>query len=398
MQSSMFQRVLQAQTAYQEDLFRRANVVGVATGRKNQEDDGEPSIVILVESKQPISALSAEDRIPDRINGIRTDVLEVGYLEAQAAQNPRGRFRPTVMGGVSIGHFKITAGTFGVIVYDTFTGEKFILSNNHVMANSNEALPGDAILQPGPTDGGQNPGDKVASLSRFIPLHYIEGDVNPPTPPDAPDPTPTPRPDPVDPSEPPTPSCDVVDVMVSSANMLAGILGSEKRVAASTVAQASASASSSTTATQPMTPATAPTVQSTTNTVDAALASPTDPSMFQDDIMNIGKIIGTKPPTLGMSVRKMGRTTGLTTGTVNLLNATVNVAYNTSLGTRTARFTGQVIATAMSQGGDSGSLVVDANENRAVGLLFAGSGVATIFTPIDIVLNALNVKFMSLEG
>ncbi|MEQ8672694.1 MAG: hypothetical protein RLP44_24000 [Aggregatilineales bacterium] len=403
MQSSIFQRVLQAQSAYQEDLFRRANVVGVAAGLKNQEDGGEPSIVILVQEKQPFSALSAEDRIPERINGIRTDVMEVGYLEAQAAINPKGRFRPSIPGGVSIGHYKITAGTLGVIVYDLFTGEKLILSNNHVLANSNEALTGDAILQPGPTDGGQNPADKVATLERFIPLHYIEGDVNPPTPDPTPDPSPNPnpRPDPVDPGQPPA-GCDIVDVVVSSANALAGLLGSEKRVTATSASEVdkrptppSEAFSASSVA---ITPATAPTVQATTNSVDAALARPIDPTMFSDEITQIGTITSTKPAMLGMRVRKYGRTTSYTESQITLLNATVNVAYSTSKGTRTARFSGQVISGAMSQGGDSGSLVVDATENRAVGLLFAGSSVATIFTPIDLVLNALNVKFLDPEA
>ena len=61
------------------------------------------------------------------------------------------------------------------------------------------------------------------------------------------------------------------------------------------------------------------------------------------------------------------------------------------IGDLPARFTGQVLTEAMSQGGDSGSLVVDGTENKAVGLLFAGSPVATVFTPIDAVLVALNV-------
>lgn len=98
-------------------------------------------------------------------------------------------------------------------------------------------------------------------------------------------------------------------------------------------------------------------------------------------------VSGTKPAMLGQKVRKSGRTTGYTEGTITLLNATINVAY----GDRTARFTGQVITTPMSQGGDSGSLIVDGTENKAVGLLFAGSNLSTIFTPIDEVLSALNV-------
>jgi hypothetical protein len=93
-----------------------------------------------------------------------------------------------------------------------------------------------------------------------------------------------------------------------------------------------------------------------------------------------------------MRVSKFGRTTGYTEGTVTLLNATVNIQYNTAQGLKTARFVGQTITEGMSEGGDSGSLVVDTSENKAVGLLFAGSTQATIFTPIEVVLNALNVS------
>jgi hypothetical protein len=127
------------------------------------------------------------------------------------------------------------------------------------------------------------------------------------------------------------------------------------------------------------------------NLVDCALARPLDAGMFSDDIRSIGMISGTKPASLGMRVRKTGRTTEYTEGNVTLLNATVNIAYSTLQGPRTARFVGQVITQPMSQGGDSGSLIVDVADNRAVGLLFAGSPQATIFNPIDNVLRVLNV-------
>jgi hypothetical protein len=113
--------------------------------------------------------------------------------------------------------------------------------------------------------------------------------------------------------------------------------------------------------------------------------------MFSDDIKNIGMVYEPKPPALGMRVRKFGRTTEYTEGNITLLNATVNINYSTVHGPRTARFIGQVITESMSQGGDSGSLIVDIAENKAVGLLFAGSNLATIFTPIQVVLDALNI-------
>lgn len=385
MQSSMFQRIVQTQLDFQEELLMKRNVVGVAVGYKAtaQGISDTPAVVVLVETKLPLAALSTEDEIPKEINGIRTDVLQVGRLEAQVG--PRDRVRPTIPGGVSIGHYKITAGTLGVMVKDRDTGEPFLLSNNHVLANSNEALVGDPILQPGSTDGGRNPDDMVARLERFVALNYLEGDVHPPGPTE-PNPSPgTPTPIPT-PTDPPSGGCDIVDVFVGLSNFFAGISGSQKRVQA-TSAQALAQASGT------VVSANAHAQSTATNDVDAALARPITKSMFSYEIMNIGVINGVKPPMLGMNVRKMGRTTGFTQNSITLLNATVNVGYSTSLGSRTARFTGQVITGAMSQGGDSGSLIVDGSENKAVGLLFAGSSQATIFTPIEKVMNALRFTF-----
>jgi hypothetical protein len=95
---------------------------------------------------------------------------------------------------------------------------------------------------------------------------------------------------------------------------------------------------------------------------------------------------------IGQRVKKYGRTTGLTKGRVLAVNATVNVGY----GGGTARFVRQVIITpgGFSAGGDSGSLVVVAgglNNRRPVGLLFAGSSLVTIATPIDRVLARFGV-------
>jgi len=53
-----------------------------------------------------------------------------------------------------------------------------VLSNNHVLANSNGAALGDSILQPGPADGGTNPADRIAILERFVPIAFGAGTVN----------------------------------------------------------------------------------------------------------------------------------------------------------------------------------------------------------------------------
>ncbi|MDX2162477.1 MAG: hypothetical protein SF162_14215 [bacterium] len=396
-------QAVQAQAANEDKLLAKNNVVGVGVGFK--ESNGvvtdEVAVVVLVQQKVEFSALSAEDVIPRDLDGIRTDVLEVGYLRAQ--ENPlnaqavtaRDRFRPLIPSGVSIGHRGITAGTLGTIVKDKRTGEALILSNNHVLANSNDAMVGDAIVQPGPMDGGKDPADVVARLERFVRLRYTdETDSAPPVNTNPGGGTPPPGPNPGTGTPGTSSGCDLLSVLITLANALAAILGSQNRVTVTkpqTTAQTVPMAQTESGLSVPASSGLAVAQAVPTNTVDAALARPLDPALFVDEVRNIGIVNATKAPALGMRVRKYGRTTEYTEGTINLLNATVDIGYSTARGQKTARFTGQVIATAMSQGGDSGSLVVDAAEQKAVGLLFAGSTQATIFTPIDLVLNALDI-------
>lgn len=81
------------------------------------------------------------------------------------------RTRPmrSAPGGVSIGHYLITAGTLGCLVRDK-EGRTHILSNNHVLANSNNARPLDPVYQPGPYDGG-TARHEIAKVSRWRSLN-----------------------------------------------------------------------------------------------------------------------------------------------------------------------------------------------------------------------------------
>ncbi len=95
--------------------------------------------------------------------------------------------------------------------------------------------------------------------------------------------------------------------------------------------------------------------------------------------------------TLGLPVKKIGRTSVLTTGTVTAVNVTVNVGYSGGV----ARFVGQIVTSRhFIKSGDSGSLMVTDNaNNNPIGLLFAGTsdGIA-VANPIDEVLQAFNVS------
>jgi len=90
-----------------------------------------------------------------------------------------------------------------------------------------------------------------------------------------------------------------------------------------------------------------------------------------------------------LSVKKSGRTTGLTKATISAANVTVDVSYGSR---QTARFVNQVLVTPGNfiASGDSGSLMVEDVDVApgAVGLLFAGSSSVAIANPIDAMLNA----------
>src|SRR5215203_354225 len=148
-----------------------SNVVGVGYGAKITagsgvyESDGL-TVRVYVRAKMPQAALSLSRivPVPPSVNGIPTDVVQVGDLTAQA--------RPT-MCGVSCGHHRDRTGTLGCLVRerDVDTDEHFILSNNHVLANANRAARGDAILEPALDDGGK-PDDPIATLTAFEPIHF----------------------------------------------------------------------------------------------------------------------------------------------------------------------------------------------------------------------------------
>jgi hypothetical protein len=307
--------------------------VGVGYQVKGGEQTSNYAIVVMVSRKLPLPALPPNAILPKNVDGVVIDVIEVGELCALQARTDRWRPAP---GGISIGHYKITAGTFGAVVRDRDSGERLVLSNNHVIANSNDAVPGDQILQPGPIDGGSPDVDTIAQLDRFCPIEFA--------------------------TEPGT--CDIADTYASLGNAIAGLLGSQHRV---NTQQADPQA---------------------VNLVDAAVAKPVNDSDVLDEILGIGTIEGSEEGILGMSVRKSGRTTSFTTSQINLINATVDVNYGSD---RTARFENQLVSGPMSQGGDSGSLLVAGESQHAVGLLFAGSNQSTIFNPIQAVLDCLEV-------
>jgi hypothetical protein len=152
---------LAAKARHAPSLMRIPGVVGTAVGRL---PNGAPVVRIFV-SRPDVAGL------PAVLDGVPAQVTVSGLFMARS--DPTTRQRPAPL-GFSVGHFAITAGTIGALVQNA-AGDVFILSNNHVLANSNNAAVGDAILQPGPFDGGTNPADQIATLAAFQAIDFAGG-------------------------------------------------------------------------------------------------------------------------------------------------------------------------------------------------------------------------------
>lgn len=311
-------------------LMQKPNVVACGVGYKEAAGQltNELCVVVSVTKKVPVAQLAPSELVPKTVGEMPTDVQETGVI--RALQSPTGKWRPAP-GGVSIGHVDITAGTLGCLVYRG--GDLLILSNNHVLANCNRGKRGDAIVQPASQDGGALQ-DQIATLEDFVSLDFGQA----------------------------TSSCGVSNAAAKAFNVVAQIIGSQHRMSA---------------------------FQQTagTNLVDVALARPLSANLVEKTILNIGQPRGVGTATLGTQVVKSGRTTGFTTGKITQIDVTVQVDYP---GVGSATFSNQLAASGMSQPGDSGSAVLDV-EQKIVGLLFAGSDAATMITPIQTVMSALNI-------
>jgi hypothetical protein len=306
-------------------------VVSIGIGLKTVRgiNTGQLSLVIGVEKKRSRLTLSRVNMVPRFLDSLPTDVMEVGKIRFHgfalppwAAEKPtanqddidlrKSKVRPAIP-GVSIGHYKTSAGTLGAVVKGPFPGGMAILSNNHILANGTDgkdglAAAGDPILQPGPYDGGTEK-DVVARLVKFVPYKWVSTDD----------------------------------------------YKKGKRPPA--------------------------------NYVDAALAVPTEPNIIKKNILGVGPVRGYTEAFPGMPVIKSGRSTGVTSGRITAIHNTISIDEED----RAFIFEDQIATTPMSDSGDSGSLILTP-EQKAVGLLFAGSDRVTYAAPIERVLRSLNVS------
>ncbi len=317
-----------------EKNYKNINGVAIGFKYKDGKKTNEPVVVVYVKDKKEYLALPAKDRIPTAVTvssgkKVNTDVQKADFSILVGGLTPplKARNRPLLC-GYSIGHPQITAGTLGCFVRDKSDGSIVGLSNNHVLANSNNAKVGDAIIQPGIYDGGGTL-DVVGALKRF--KHIESGES----------------------------TCNLTSTFCTIFNSCAKALGRKSRVQSYT---------------------------SGTNLVDAAVFTPIVP--YDSSVPSIGTPTTISEVDLGDKLHKLGRTTGYTTGEVIAIEATINVQYPNGIAT----FTDQIVADEMCQGGDSGSAVFFDGTSTLVGLLFAGGNGTTIINRIQNVFNIMGLE------
>lgn len=134
-----------------------------------------------------------------------------------------------------------------------------------------------------------------------------------------------------------------------------------------------------------------------TSVVDAAIAKVIPNKVNREGAIRGIGVISRYPleASVGLEVKKSGRASGVTSGIITAINASVVIEYNDFL----TQFNDQIVVVGenISTAGDSGALFVEdiAEHPRPVGLLIAGSPpLIAIANPIQSVLDQLHVKFV----
>jgi hypothetical protein len=312
---SQVKAVMEVQDRHTERLLAIDGVIGTATGLA---EDGR--VAVKVYTVRP-----RVEGIPSELEGVPVVVQVTGEVRALGKPGGHGgggkpkpltgkdRWPRPVPIGVSVGNVgECSSGTIGCAV--TKGQQRYILSNNHVLALENQGYIGQDVVQPGRYDTNcmTNPEDVIGTLSDFEPIRFGTG-------------------------------TNLIDGAIA--------LSSEEDLGCATY------------------------------TAEYGLPS----SVTAEAVVD-------------MSVQKVGRTTGLTKGTVTGVNASIKVGYSSG----TALFVGQIIISGRRflSAGDSGSLVVKRDvEKNPVGLLFAGNnnGSMGVANPIDAVLDRFGVTICSGE-
>lgn len=147
------------------EMGNQPRTIALGVGRASA---GEYSLAVRVQS--PLLTEGEEIAAIRHIARGEVDIKYIGQVQKRRAPWYQQQCRPVRI-GCSVAHIKVTAGTVAAFARSS-AQVPMLLSNNHVLANENDAAVGDPILQPGPFDGGQNPANRVGALAQFVPLQF----------------------------------------------------------------------------------------------------------------------------------------------------------------------------------------------------------------------------------
>jgi hypothetical protein len=157
--------------------------VGLGLGEPDGGPPGQPTLNVFVSER--LTPETVREALVDGFGATAAGdaPLSVRYSGKFEALAFDFKIRPAP-GGVSVGHYRVTAGTLGCLAIGRNpprNSRLLCLSNNHVLANENNAVFGDCISQPGTYDYGGNYTSaacgphQIAILERFVPLQFGGG-------------------------------------------------------------------------------------------------------------------------------------------------------------------------------------------------------------------------------
>ncbi len=177
-QGSEVERIKRFIRAKGEQMLEHRNVTSLGIGYKEEAGKSGRTLALqfTVERKVALESLEAVHGAPIPASyefegmAIPTDVIQRSYKPsyiqvALEAKSPRKSRVDPVLGGVSISHVELSAGTLGAVVQDAASGEVLLLSNWHVLCGAT-GKEGDTIVQPGPFDDSQVQRNKLGVLRR----------------------------------------------------------------------------------------------------------------------------------------------------------------------------------------------------------------------------------------
>jgi hypothetical protein len=170
-------------------------IVGVGIGAAHRDfesigPEGPGAPVLNVYVAEPMSMEAVKRVLVDHYNmgQLVSDrqPVNVHHSGPIFARSHVHRERPSPC-GISVGHYKITAGTQGVLARGIAGSGRerrlLMLSNNHVLANVNDCKGGDPIYQPGPMDLRAlgltpSPDAQIGVLEQWVALDFSDGAQN----------------------------------------------------------------------------------------------------------------------------------------------------------------------------------------------------------------------------